>query len=540
MSEEQTTVTTLPMGTLLRKRYQIRSVLGVGRSGTIYLAKDQQARDAKGSLCVLKEIAGLDQQARYHLTVSSLALRQMGHPALPVVHSLFNDDRRGCVYLVMDYIEGVSLDTLRRQQPSKRLPWSELRGACEQVVSALTHLHLQEIPLYHGDLTTGCMVRTHAGTIILLGLDYTQQAGAVQAKHPVSPTCYNAPEQFSGTIDARTDVYGLGTVLYELLTGQQPVDAPTRLARLQRRRTDPLASANKIATAVPRPLAEVLHTALALNPAERFQSIKAFWQALNTFTVDGRELRPPVSRQRTPTPIAAVFPTVALPPDSLPPAVRIVPAGRTRRFPLAFVALACALLLLAVALGTLTLAHHGAGSPSPVARQKLPGGGSSSPLPGSTPPASVLGKYTGYFYFFDKDGNATPRTPFTLTIDHQKTDQFTGRFVAPGLSGTVNGIADQYRTVIWTVLDLSGNARITFSGGLNGIYASQINTKDSGGGTLTRCRPGHGPVCTVAPGPGNGGVWTLNLIPSAASESGSKRQTHAASVLARTPASDEW
>jgi serine/threonine protein kinase len=513
------------MGTLLRKRYQIRSVLGMGRSGTTYLVKDLQATDPRRPLYLLKEIAGLDQQARYHLTVSSLTLRQLKHPALPITHALFNDDMRGCVYVVTDYIEGVSLDTLRQQQPNKRLPWSELRGICEQVANALMHLHQQDTPLYHGDLKPGCVVRNHAGRIILLGLDYTQQAGATQTRNTAAPSSYDAPEQFSGTIDGRTDVYGLGVMLYELLTGQRPVDAPTRMARMQRKRTDPLASASRIASAVPRPLAEILHTALALNPAERFQSIKAFWQALSTFAMQGGAAMPPAHRQRTPTPIAAIIPTTVLSPDSQIPAIRIIPASRTRRSPLPIVALLCALLLLLAGLGTLILARHGitssgpSGNPSPSDRQTPPARGTPFPLPSPTAPVSVLGKYTGYFYFFDKDGNATPRTPFTLTIDHQNKDQFTGTFVAPGLSSTVRGTADQDRNVVWTVLDASGNAYITFSGGLNGIYASQTNTKDSGGGTLTRCQPGHGPICTVPPEPGNGGIWTLNLIPSAAAES---------------------
>lgn len=518
MSEEQNTLATLPMGTLLRKRYQIRSVLATGKSGIMYLAKDQQARDPKRPLCVLKEIAGLDQQARYQLTVSSQALRQLGHPALPVVHALLNDDKRGCVYIVMDYVEGVSLDMVRQQQPNRRVPWSELRDICEQIVGILTYLHMQETPLYHGNLKPGCVIRNGTGKIILLGLDYARlPTGTAQA----APSCYKAPEQLSGTIDARTDVYALAAVLYELLTGQQPTDAPTRTARLQRRRADPLASANKIASAVPRPLAEVLQTALALNPAERFQSIKAFWQALSTSAIYGG-VAPSAPRQRTPaSSIAFLSPMVPLP-ASLPPAVRIVPNGRLRCFPLALIALLCALLLLFAALGTLILAQRAARpaglprSSSPSARQTLSAGGSSSPSPAPTALPSVLGKYTGFYYFFDPNGNTTPRTPFTLIIDNQQEDLFTGTFVAPGLSGTVGGTADQYRNVVWTVLDSSGNARFTFSGGLNGIYASQTNTKDSGGGTITKCQPHRGSVCAIAPGPGTGGIWTLNLIPSAA------------------------
>lgn len=511
MPEEQIPLTTLPVGTLVRKRYLVRSVLGSGRSGTIYLVKDQQAKNSKHPFFALKEIAGLDQQARYHLTVGSLTLRQLRHPVLPVVHSLFNDDKRGCLYVVMDYIEGVSLETVRRQLPGKRLSWSELRGICEQVASALTFLHLQDTPLYHGSLKPGSIVRNAAGKIVLLGLDYSQSSGAAQATYATSSSC--APEQFSGITDARTDVYGLGATLYELLTGQRPVDTLARMERVQRRRTDPLASASKLAPGIPRSLAETLGLALALNPSERFQSIKAFWQALSILAVSEEKVRPAALRQQTPATAAATLPAETMPLVAEAPAIRIVPVAWTHRFPLLLVASLCALLLLLAGLGTLILARRG--STSVDRSTLLPPSARQTALASPTTYANVLGKYTGYFSFFDKDGNATPRTPFTLIIDRQNNGQFSGTFTAPGLMGTVRGTTDQYRNVVWTVIDASGNAKITFSGGLNGIYASQLHTKKSGGGTLTRCQSGHGSTCAVSLGPGNGGIWTMSLIPSA-------------------------
>ncbi|HEY1354119.1 MAG TPA: protein kinase [Ktedonobacteraceae bacterium] len=516
MPEEQTPLTTLPPGTLLRKRYLVRNVLRAGRSGTIYLVKDQQEKNSRHQLFALKEIAGLDQQTRYHLTVGSLTLRHLRHPALPAVHSLFNDDKRGCVYAVMDYIEGTGLETLRRQQPDKRLNWSELRGICEQVVAALTYLHLQDPALYHGDLKPDCIVRNQAGRAILLGLDYSQTVVSTQAPPAAPFSSSYAPEQFSDTIDARTDVFGLGAVLYELLTGQRPVDALVRLARVQRRRTDPLVPASKLAPGLAHSLAEALHRALALNPDERFQSIKAFWQTLSTLPEENQgETQAPAPRLKTPATSAITLPAETMPLSQDIPAVRIVPLTATRRSPLLLVALLCALLLLFAGVSTLFLEGHRAtpgeraGTPTPPTR------GGSPVLSSPNAFANILGKYTGYFYFFDKDGNATAHMPFTLIIDRQNRDQFTGIFVTPGLTGTVRGTTDQYSNVVWTIIDTSGNARITFSGGLNGIYASQTNTKDSGGGTLTRCQVGHGPTCSVAPGSGNGGIWTLNLIPAA-------------------------
>lgn len=520
MPEEQNTLTTLPVGTIVRRRYQIRSVLASGGTGTVYLVKDQQTKNIRYQLFALKEIAGLDQQTRYHLTVSSMTLRQLRHPALPVVHSIFNDDKRGCVYVVVDYIEGISLETLRQQRPGKRLSWSELRGFCEQVVGALTYLHLQDDPLLHGDLKPTSVVRNNTSRIMLLGLDYTQSALPEQGKHALSLSSYHAPEQLTGETSALSDIYGLGAVLYELLTGQEPVGALTRMARVNKRRSDPLILASKIAPGVPRPLAESLQKALALSPAERFRSVKEFWQALSLVPVIEAESPPFAVQPKTSVAIAAT-PGDATPTQSSDgtPVVRIVRVDRPRRSLLPLVAILCALLLLLAGFGVLILSHNStaptgkSGQILPSRQQTSSAGGGPTPTPGMY--ASVLGKYTGTFRYLDKDGNSTPLIPFTLIINQQNKDQFTGTFDSPGLAGTVHGTTDQHRNVIWTVIDASGNARVAFSGGLNGIYDSQINTQDSAGGTLTRCLPDRGPQCVPPQGPGNGGLWSLNLIPSA-------------------------
>jgi len=520
MPEEQTMLTTLPVGSLVRRRYQVRSVLASGSAGTVYLIKDQQTKNIKYQLFALKEIVGLDQQARYHLTVGSMTLRQLRHPALPVVHSIFNDDKRGCVYVVMDYVEGVSLEALRLQQPRKRLSWSELRGPCEQIAGALTYLHLQENPLFHGDLKPSSIVRNNAGRILLLGLDYTQSAMSEQIKRIPSPSSYHAPEQFTGQTDALSDVYGLGAALYELLTGQKPADAPTRLARVNKRRSDPLALASKVAPGVSRPLAEALQKALALNPSERFRSIKEFWQALSVAPVLEEEAAPFVLGQKTPAASAAT-PIDALPTQSsdATPAVKIVRVDRPRRSLLPIVAILCALILLLAGLGTLALTHNQA-APTGRSGQNTPSGQPTASITGtsiltSTPGqyTNIIGTYQGRLFFI-----GGTYTTFTLFITHQVGGQFTGNFVSPLpslQSGTVVGTIDTAKNpdIDMTFLDSSQNALLYLSGGLNGITDSRINTNDSAAGTFFTCRPHSGPNCIH--GGSTGGSWSLNFESSA-------------------------
>lgn len=518
MPEEQITLPALPVAALVRKRYQIRHVLASGSSGAIYLVKDQQAKNIRHQFFALKEIAGLDQQARYRLTVGSVALRQLRHPALPVIHAIFNDDKRGCVYIVMDYVEGLSLDTLRQQRPAKRLNWSELRGFCEQIAGALTYLHLQENPLFHGDLKPASIVRSNTGRIFLLGLDYTQPVLPEPGKHSASHSNNRAPEQFSGETSELSDVYGLGAVLYDLLTGQPPVDAVTRMARVNKRRSDPLVLASKVAPGVPRPLAEALQRALALNPAERFRSIKEFWQALSLLPVLEQEAAPLVSRQKVPNAGMAI-PVDAIPTriSHTPPAAEIARATRSRRSLLPIVAILCALLLMLAGLGTFVWAHNHAGTPGRPAstvssgQQGSPATGNQTPAPDTSRFVKITGIYQGTFNFL----NQLP-IDLSVTITDQKQGQFTGTFASPLQSGSVSGQIDNAKriSVVMQFNDASNNAYLYLWGGFNGIYDSQINTQDNMAGSFYRCKHVKGSICVEDNTPGSGGAWSLSFVSS--------------------------
>ena len=512
--------TSLPVGTLLRERYLIKNVLGAGVAGTVYLAKDQQAKNIKYQLFALKEISGLDQQARYQFTFNGTALRQLQHPALPHIHHIFNDDKRGYVYLVMDYVEGTNLETLRQQQPTQRLSWSELRTICEPLAAALTYLHLQEKPLFHGDLAPTNAIQGIAGKVMFLDLGYAQAATTEGVKliSLATSTSYHAPEQLTGELGARSDVYGLGAMLYELLTGQAPVDTLTRLERVNKKKADPLTLASKVTPSVHRPLAETLQKALALDPAERFPSVRAFWQALSALPAIDQDATPVASKQRTPiavaaSPAGAEFPTLVESASNANPAK----SGKRRIASLPAVAVLCALLLLFAGLGTWAWASaHSSGKPGPGAvsgQQRSPVADGSTSAPGQY--TKLIGTYQGKLKFL-----SGTTTAFTLSITSQVQGQFRGNFISPLASlqnGTVIGTIDTAKNpdVDMTFYDNSKNIVTSLSGVLNGILGSQINTNDSLGGNFVMCQPQPGPLCTSLDGPDNAGDWTLSFVSSA-------------------------
>src|SRR6266487_2202267 len=115
---------TLPVGIAIRGQYVIEGLLGWSISGVTYLVRDQRARDASSSPFVLKEVDEPNKQARRRIASAGKFLRRLHHPGLPRVHRVFNDDKNKRVYLLMDYIAGQDLETLRQQQHEKLFSWS--------------------------------------------------------------------------------------------------------------------------------------------------------------------------------------------------------------------------------------------------------------------------------------------------------------------------------------------------------------------------------------------------------------------------------
>ncbi len=280
MSREQNT---LQVGYLLRERYLIKSVLGVGSSGAVYLIKDQRVKRVKYNLFVLKEMSELDQQIRYQFTFKGVALRQLQHPGLPRVLHVFNDDKNERIYLVMEYVEGINLENLLQQQPNGHFDWPELQSMFEPIISALSYLHRQREPFFHGDIKPVNLILNQAHTLQLVDIGYAQVVlnDPAQTAPQNTSSHYRPPEYLPGKIDEFADIYALGATFYTLLTGQMPVNAMARLKRVINNVPDPLQLANEVVPTIPPDIAREVQRAVSLDPDERFQSITAFWQALN-------------------------------------------------------------------------------------------------------------------------------------------------------------------------------------------------------------------------------------------------------------------
>ena len=283
---------TFPVGTVIQGHYCVESLLGEGSSGAIYLVRDQHIKDAQDQLFILKQVIDLDKQERHRLIFEDVLLRQPPHEALPHVYKVFDDDGDGGVHILMEYIEGPNLDTLRQQQPEKRFSWPDAMTIMGPIIEAVDYLHRQQLPIIHGDIKPANIIVPKIGTRAVLvdfGVSKGYDTNATLAVGPAHSSTYQAPEQSSRGSDIRTDIYGLGATFYTLLTGMVPVDTDSRMAQLSNEGTDPLKPANEVVPDVPAFVAQVVHQAMSIHAHDRFSSMEQFWTALRS---QGEELSP--------------------------------------------------------------------------------------------------------------------------------------------------------------------------------------------------------------------------------------------------------
>ena len=234
---------TLPVGGILRDRYEIIDLVGQGGMGAVYKADDLRLR---GRICAVKEILpelisapGMEDQAHDQFYREASILARLDHPNLPKVSDFFNQDGRE--YLVMDFVPGQDLRQLVEEARRRDgfLPEESVLAWAAQLCDALTYLHTQDPPVLHRDIKPsnikltprGVVKLVDFGLVKLLKPDESRTVTVVQGRGTVA---YTPLEQYGGDTghtDVRSDIYSVGATLYHLLTGQPPADAKQRFLK---------------------------------------------------------------------------------------------------------------------------------------------------------------------------------------------------------------------------------------------------------------------------------------------------------------------
>lgn len=281
----------------LADHYLVERELGSGGMATVYLAHDLK-HDRSVALKVLKpELAATLGPERFLREIALTA--RLDHPhILPLLDSGNAD---GLLYYVMPYVEGESLrDRLNRE---KQLPLDDVLEITRQVAGALSYAHGHGI--IHRDIKPANILLGggHARVADLgIARAVTAAGGDTLTENglAVGTPVYMSPEQAAGdrALDARSDVYSLGCVVYEMLAGQPPYTGATAEAILARKSLEAVPSLRVVREAVPAGVEQVITRALAKVPADRFVTAAQFAEALER----GRGSLSPIARssQRVP------------------------------------------------------------------------------------------------------------------------------------------------------------------------------------------------------------------------------------------------
>ena len=294
----------LPGGVTVRDpsgdRYVIEGLLGKGQSGAVYLVRD---RRRKQNLFALKEVIDPNRRDRERFIFEGEILKRLDHRALPHVYRVFEHDKLKRVYVLMDYIKGRNLETLRKEQPEQRFTLPLVLVLIAPIVDALIYLHCQDPPIVHRDIKpANIIVPVGADEAVLVDFgsakEYVANAGTTTISR-LTPG-YAALEQYgSGTIP-RTDIYGLGATLYTLLTGAVPLDAISRVTRSRNKGIDPLKPVHLLAPAVPTAVSQAIQRAMSLSSDDRFATVEEFWQVLKDQATHQQANIPRVTSADTP------------------------------------------------------------------------------------------------------------------------------------------------------------------------------------------------------------------------------------------------
>ena len=287
-------------------RYQVRSTLGAGGFGAVYLGHDTQL-DRPVAIKVLHAGAATCAGRGERFLQEARRLAQLRHPGIVAVHDV--GVHEGQVYIVSDYLDGPDLGRwLRDHRPA----WPEAARIAAAVADALAHAHARLI--VHRDVKPANILLTADRAPVLvdfgLALDEAQAGGGEKGVISGTPS-YMSPEQAAGTahrIDGRTDIYSLGVVLYEMLTGRLPFRATDRQELLRQVRDDEPQPPRQLVRDIPPELERACLKALAKRQQDRYTTAADFAEDLRrvlpTWAV--AELTGPQSGWSASPPISAV------------------------------------------------------------------------------------------------------------------------------------------------------------------------------------------------------------------------------------------
>lgn len=268
----------LLVGATLEDRYYVLSLLGKGGMSLVYKAKDMKTDEIVAVKCLRTQVLG-DENVVKRFKREADVLNRLNHPRI-VQFFGYGTNKRGQPYFVMDYLIGTSLGEILRTQGA--LDLGRFQDIFVQVAAAIGHAHKHDA--VHRDIKPGNIMLVEKGSTsdyvkivdfgiakVTEGTQRLTRLGEVWG----SPI-YMSPEQCMGTnIDTRTDIYSLGIVMYEALTGEVPFLGRNYADTMMKQISEEPPTFKEVAPdkRVPEPLEQIVMRAIRKKPDERYQSM---------------------------------------------------------------------------------------------------------------------------------------------------------------------------------------------------------------------------------------------------------------------------
>jgi eukaryotic-like serine/threonine-protein kinase len=260
-------------GRVVAGRYELATLIGQGGMGQVWTAYDQRL-DRRVAVKLMRpdRMAAAVTEAedlRRRFVRECRVTAQVDHPGLVTVHDAGSDGSE--LYLVMQYVEGSDLaDHLAEHDP---YPWQWAVAVAAQLCAVLAAVH--SVPIVHRDLKPRNVIVKPDGTVTVLDLGVASvvDADTTRLTHtgsPIGSPAYMAPEQaMGGAVGPYTDLYALGVVLYELLSGDTPFPGTTALGVLHRHLYEAPQPLRLLRPEIPEPLEALVLRLLAKDPQDR-------------------------------------------------------------------------------------------------------------------------------------------------------------------------------------------------------------------------------------------------------------------------------
>lgn len=270
------------VGKKLDGRYEIRELIGIGGMANVYRCYDT-VDDREVAIKILKDEYLNNEEFIRRFKNESKAIAVLSHPNIVKVYDVSFGDM--IQYIVMEYIDGITLKEYINQQGI--LTWKETVHLITQILKALSHAHSKGV--VHRDIKPQNMMLLADGTIKVtdFGIARFSNSTRTMTEQAIGSVHYIAPEQAKGDItDGKTDIYSLGVMMYEMLTGRLPFDGDNAVSvALMHLQVTP-DTPRSINPSIPEGIEEITVKAMQKQPLDRYQSAQDMLEDIERFRMN--------------------------------------------------------------------------------------------------------------------------------------------------------------------------------------------------------------------------------------------------------------